>query len=153
MTMLKRTFTAVFLAATISGCSIKQSVDTADIDRGATLCVIENTDVRVGFLSSMKSALAEKGVRYQIVSPDAVPAECLWTASYTARWSWDLALYMSFAEIQIYKDGMLQGKAFYDSTLGGANMGKFINADTKIKELVGSLLNVKTAALFNRFFG
>lgn len=153
MTMLKRTFIAVFLAVTISGCSIKQSVDTAEIDRGATLCVIENTEVRAGFLNSMKSALTEKGVRYQVVNPNAVPADCFWTASYTARWSWDLALYMSFAEIQIYKDGMLQGKALYDSTLGGANMGKFIDAETKIKELVGSLLNVKTAALFSRFFG
>jgi hypothetical protein len=153
--MLNKTFTAVLLAATISGCSIKQSVDTAEIDRGATLCVIENTEVRDGFLNSMKSALTAKGVRYQVVNSDAVPAECFWTASYTARWSWDLALYMSFAEIQIYKDGVLQGEALYDSTLGGANMSKFIDADTKIKELVGSLLNVKTAALFNlnRFFG
>lgn len=151
--MLKKTFTSIFLATVVSGCSIQQSVDTADIDRGETLCVIENTDVRAGFLSSMKSALTAKGVRYQVVSPNAVPADCLWTASYNARWSWDLALYMSFAEIQIYRDGMLQGKALYDSTLGGANMGKFIDADTKIKELVGSLLNVRTAALFNRYFG
>ncbi|PSL16650.1 hypothetical protein CLV44_10148 [Marinobacterium halophilum] len=64
-----------------------------------------------------------------------------------------MALYMSFAEIQIHKDGMLQGQALYDSTHGGANMGKFIDAENKIKELVGSLLTVKTAAIFNRFFG
>lgn len=151
--MFRKLVPALLLTAAVSGCSIQQSVETAEIDNRASLCVVENPEVRAGFLSSLESALADKGIRYRIVSRTAVPEECQWTANYTARWSWDLALYMSFAEIRIYKDGVQQGKALYDSTGGGANMGKFIDADTKIRELVNELLDMKTAAIFSRFYG
>ncbi|WP_010322057.1 Sbal_3080 family lipoprotein [Marinobacterium stanieri] len=151
--MIKKTAAIAVLAAVVTGCSIQQNVDTAHIEKGTTLCVIENMDVRLGFLSAFKTALQTKGVQYRLVNAAAIPANCQWTASYTARWSWDLALYMSYAEIQIHKDGTLQGKALYDSTRGGANMGKFIDAETKVNELVEALLNIKTAALFYRFYG
>jgi hypothetical protein len=46
---------------------------------------------------------------------------------------------MAYAEIKVYKSGMPSGEAKYDALGGGANMGKFIDADTKIVELVNQL--------------
>ncbi|MBM7456148.1 hypothetical protein HNR62_002029 [Oceanisphaera litoralis] len=151
--MLRQLIPVLLLTMVLSGCSIQQSVETAKIENSATLCVVQNPEVRAGFLHSLESALADNGVRFRVVDRMTVPAECRWTANYNARWSWDLALYMSYAEIQIYKDGLRQGKALYDSTAGGANPGKFIDADTKIRELVSSLLSVKTASIFQRTYG
>lgn len=151
--MFRKLTPVLLLAVAVSGCSIRQSVETASIENSATLCVLQNPEVRAGFLISLKSALADNGVKFRVVDHLAVPAECQWTADYVARWSWDLALYMSYAEIRVYKDGLMQGKALYDSTSGGANMGKFIDADTKIRELVSSLLSVKTASIFQRSYG
>ena len=70
---------------------------------------------------------------------------CEWTLTYTARWTWDLALYMSYAEIKVFKNGKLDGEAMYDSTRGGANMSKFIDSEPKIRELVEELMQRESA--------
>lgn len=46
---------------------------------------------------------------------------------------------MAYAEIKVYQGGKTIGEAKYDSQRGGANMGKFIDADKKINELVNQL--------------
>lgn len=137
----------------VSGCTIHQTVEPAQIDSGHRLCIVENPAVREGFLPEFISVLERKNIAYEVVGNSAVPASCEWVARYTANWSWDLALYMSYAEIKIYRNGSLDGEAIYDSTRGGANMNKFIDAEAKIQELVDQLLHVKMASLFSRSFG
>ncbi|MFC3284478.1 Sbal_3080 family lipoprotein [Litchfieldella rifensis] len=137
----------------MSGCTIHQTVEPAQIDSGHRLCIVENPAVREGFLPEFISVLERKNIAYEVVGDSAVPTSCEWVARYTANWSWDLALYMSYAEIKVYRNGSLDGEAIYDSTRGGANMNKFIDAETKIQELVDQLLHVKMASLFSRSFG
>ncbi|EPL14114.1 putative lipoprotein [Pseudomonas sp. CF150] len=50
-----------------------------------------------------------------------------------------MALYMSFADIQVFENGRRVGQALYDSTSGGARMGKFIDAQSKIIEMTSQL--------------
>lgn len=88
-----------------------------------------------------------------MVTESSVPESCEWTSTYVARWSWDLALYMSYAEIKVFHKGSLDGEAKYDSTKGSANMGKFIDAEPKIRELVNQLMQVESASLFSRKYG
>jgi hypothetical protein len=47
---------------------------------------------------------------------------------------------MSYARLQIFKQGAAAGDAVYDSTRGGGNFSKFIDAEPKIRELVTQLL-------------
>lgn len=137
----------------LSACSITQEIEPAEISKGKELCIIENTDVREGFLTEFKSVLAGRGIANRVVNASSVPADCEWTATYTANWMWDLAIYMAYAEIKIFHNGSLDGQAQYDSRRAGANMGKFIDAEEKIRELVNELMQVKTASLFSRTFG
>ena len=137
----------------VSACSIKQTVETAELPRNSQLCVVENPDVREGFLREFKSVLNNRNISFKVVNQRNVPADCQWTATYVGRWSWDLALYMSYAEIKVYNNGSLYGEAIYDSTWGGANMGKFIDAEEKIRELLNSLLDEKSVSLFSRTYG
>lgn len=140
----------LFLAISflITSCSIKQVVEQAEIPQEVELCIIENPAVREGFLEEFKLVLSEKKIPYKIVSESAVPSDCEWTTTYTGLWTWDMALYMSYAEIKVFHNGSLDGQAIYDSTMGGANMGKFIDAKTKIRELVNELMQYKSSALF-----
>ncbi len=46
---------------------------------------------------------------------------------------------MSYADIQVFENGRQVGQAHYDSTSGGARMGKFINAENKIIEMTNQL--------------
>ena len=53
--------------------------------------------------------------------------------------SWDLTIFMSYANIRVYKNGVLEGEALYDATGGGLTLSKFIDAETKVRELVNQL--------------
>lgn len=131
-----------------SGCTITQEVEPTHISKENELCVVENANVREGFLDELKSALSVKNIHYRVVPETDVPEGCAWTLRYVARWSWDLALYMSYAEINVFHNGSLDGAAKYDATKGAGNPGKFIDAEPKIRELVDKLFQHNSVLLF-----
>lgn len=135
-----RTAAALAIAALLSACTITQQVNPAKVAAGAEVCVVENTEVRSGFVEELKRSLEANGYRYRMLPPSAQVADCTITMTYLARWSWDLTIYMSYARLQIFENGTPAGDAVYDSTRGGGNMGKFIDAEPKIRELVTQLL-------------
>jgi hypothetical protein len=123
----------------VTGCSIKQEIKPVGMLESKEVCIIQNPAVLNNFLPVYQQALIEKGYKPILKqSPDNVNV-CPITSTYTANWRWDMALYMAYANIKVYKNGVLSGEATYDSLSGSANMGKFINGETKIKELVGQL--------------
>ncbi len=68
-----------------------------------------------------------------------VPAGCRYSVQYTANWRWDLAMYLSYAQVQVFDGSQLVGSATYDATQGGANMGKFGSTAEKISPLISEL--------------
>jgi hypothetical protein len=131
----------VLLAVLIAGCSIKQDVKPvtpADLATRA-ICIRQNPAVREAFLEAYRQALEGKGFSVRIVPASAGIGECPLLTTYTANWRWDLALYLAYAEMVVYRESRPVGKAVYDATLGGGRMDKFIKADEKIRELVNEL--------------
>lgn len=144
--MYKKLSLLIGAALLFTGCSIQQTVEPTSVSAGGELCIVENKAVRDGFLNELKTSLAANGLSYKVLPENSSLVACEWTATYTARWTWDMALYMSYAEIKVYRNGAPDGSALYDSTRGGANMSKFIDAEVKIRELVDQLLQ-KTALI------
>jgi hypothetical protein len=126
-------------AIALSGCAIRQNVKPIESFAERQICIIESPAVKNGFLESYRKVLVQKGYEVRVLPPSASLNECPITSTYTANWRWDLALYMAYAEIKVYKQAAPSGEAIYDATRGGGNMGKFIAADTKIAELVNKL--------------
>lgn len=139
MITLKRVFALLPVAITLGGCAIHQNVRPVEHFSDKEICIIENTSVRPSFAEAYKRALTNKGYLVRSLPASASIVECNITTTYTATWRWDLALYMAFAEIRVYSNGKPIGEAKYDSQRGGANMGKFIDADKKINELTNQL--------------
>jgi hypothetical protein len=133
----------VFLAliGCVAACTIQQQVTPVDSQALADseVCIIEDPAVRPGFLVEMLKALRDLGYATRKLPADAGLTDCPTVVTYTARWSWDLTIYMSYSEIVVYSDGSLAGKALYDATGGGGRMDKFIDAEPKIRELVREL--------------
>jgi len=129
----------VALVTTLSGCAIHQTVTPVQRFEDKEICLIENPSVRTGFLQAYKAALSNKGYMVRQLPATAAITACRITSTYTANWSWDMAMYMSFAEIKVFDNGRPSGAALYDAKGGGANMSKFIAADKKIGELVNQL--------------
>jgi hypothetical protein len=123
----------------LSGCAIHQTVKPMEAFAGKEVCLIENPKVKPGFLDAYRRTLMTKGYAVKQLAKDAAPDTCPITSMYSANWRWDMAMYMSYAEITVFKYGVPSGKATYDATRGGGNMNKFIEADKKITELVDSL--------------
>lgn len=123
----------------LSGCAIHQTVKPVERFEEKQICIVENPAVRPGFLAAYRRVLTQKGYLVKQLSAAASLIECPITSTFTANWRWDLAMYMSYAEITVYNNGKPTGKANYDATRGGGNMGKFIDADKKISELVNQL--------------
>ncbi len=137
--MLKSASLALAVASAFSGCAIHQTVKPVENISEKQICVIENSAVRAGFLDAYRRALTAKGYLVRQLPPTATISDCSITSTYTANWRWDLALYMSFAEIKVFSNGALAGEAKYDAQGGGANMGKFIDAQKKVEELTDQL--------------
>lgn len=123
----------------LSGCSITQKIDPVPKLSSAEICIIENPDVREGFIETYRRVLESKNFQIKMLRSSATPRDCHQTSTYTANWRWDLLFYLAFVDINVFADGKSIGRAIYDSLGGSGNMAKFINAEKKITELVDQL--------------
>lgn len=126
----------------LCGCAIKQQVQPVQAVpelKSKSLCIIEDAAVRKSFLDALVKTLQDRGFSVQVVNAGTTPVDCPTTISYTARWSWDLRIYMSYAKVSVSSGGKQVGEAVYDSRQGGLNLDKFINAEEKVKDLVDQL--------------
>lgn len=124
----------------ISGCAAvtKQTVTPFENNSFTEICVIENPKVKEGFLQAYKIALQEKGYVVKMLHKNADISDCKVTSTYSARWRWDIALYLSYAKIEVFKSGEKSAEALYKIVREGAS-GKFINASEKVRELVNQM--------------
>jgi hypothetical protein len=145
----KRTIsTAIFvlLLGVIHGCSIKQTVKAVELSgQPMEICIIKNEKVRPSFLDAYSDALKAKSIQVRTLDETTGLNECTITSTYAAHWAWDVAMYMRYAEIKVYRGVALVGLAVYDATWGGGRPDKFIDAENKIRELVDKLFSTGKA--------
>jgi len=130
------------LALFFAGCgSIDQVVKPVALskDEPREICLIENTALRQNFLAEYRNALSGKGFTIRMLPPKSSVSACPLTSTYAANWRWDLALYLVYANLKVFRNGQLDGEALYDSQRAGASTSRFINAGQKIRELTGQL--------------
>jgi len=139
--MRHRVIVPLLVGLALVACSIKQNVRPVTSADLATreICIRENKTVREGFLEAYRQALESKGFSVRMLDPDAGIRACPLLTTYTANWRWDLALYMAYAELTVFRDGNEIGTATYDALMCGGRRDKFIKADEKVHELVSQL--------------
>jgi hypothetical protein len=125
-------------ALLVMGCTISQSVDPVAV-RPAEVCVARNDTVHMaGFHDELVRQIEARGIAVRSFA-GALPADCRHRVNYTANWRWDMAMYLSYAQINVIEGDRPVGSATYDATQGGANMGKFGPTAEKLAPLVGQL--------------
>ncbi len=137
---MKRNYIILFIGILLlSGCSIKQEVNTIKQPTETEISIIENKKVREGVLPAYREVLAAKGYKVTLL-PDGTPIpKTGLSTTYLALWSWDLGIYMSYAVFEVFNNGVSIGKAEYDSRSAGLNSNKFIKGEEKVKELANIL--------------
>ncbi len=136
----------LLLAALAAGCAIRSDVQPVGFNAVEKVCIERNDKVMMdGFLPELQREIEARGVATEVYAGTA-PAGCRHRLTYTANWKWDMAMYLTYARLDVY-DGMSAGApriggAVYDATGGGANMGKFGNTEEKLTPLVNELFPV-----------
>jgi hypothetical protein len=138
--MTKRRTVSVILASLVLTSCITNNVKKIDRQEIAEICIRENPEVLMdGFLPNLIEEIERKGIRARVYQ-DSAPADCSYTMIYTANWNWDMAMYLSYAHIVLYREGTKIGEATFDARLAGLDLSKFASAESKIDPLIAELL-------------
>ncbi len=113
------------------------------------VCIQENPKVWVSdFLPVLKNGFTRHNIATTIYSGTTKPAGCEYVLSYTALQSWDLAPYLSHAELWLEKDGRQIGYAEYHLIgKGGFSLMKREGTKTKMDPVIDALLQNGSGAI------
>lgn len=110
--------TSISILIILSGCSISTTIKPVET-QVSNLCIMRNPKVLMdGFLPELKTQIEQHNINTIIVDEFSKP-KCTNKLEYTANWGWDLAMYLTYAELSVYEDTTLIGQAIYDARWGG----------------------------------
>lgn len=100
------------------------------------ICIIDNPAVRLDFLTAYKSSIESRG--YQVSVVNSTDNECSVTSTYTANYGMHWGMYLARADLKIFKNGELVGRAQYKAPRADPN--KHGRVAGKIDKLLVALL-------------
>lgn len=109
------------------------------IDQAKNICIIKDGKTREGFCSAMESWLSKEGIKYSILPVGTDVEKCEWTLKYYGLWSWDLALFLSDAEITAFREGKLVGRE--KLRVGQWDAHKFEKGEVRIHKMMDMLFS------------
>lgn len=140
-----RALAFLLLALALSGCSITKSIDPIKAEV-SQVCVLDNPKVLMDeFQPELQRQVEEKGFPTKAYR-GARPADCSHHLEYTANWQWDMAMYLTYAEMRVYDRKGLAGQAVYNARNGGGRLDKFGRTAEKIRPLIDELFGSATRA-------
>ena len=129
---------AVLAALVLSGCASAPVVRVSPaVLHGAThVCIIENPRVKSQFLDTYRKVLAAKGYKTDVVPASSGLGVCPVTSKYVAYWNWNFVLYMMAVQLDVYKNGVPEGRATFQAR-GNTSMSE----EEELKALVDKLFH------------
>ena len=108
------------------------------------VCIVNNTAVIVpGFVTVLQNRFRHHGIETRMVEATDKD-QCSYYLEYSARQSWDVTPYLSWAELKLYSGGGLLADAEYKLIgKGGLSLTKWQSAETKMTPVIDSLLGKK----------
>lgn len=105
--------------------------------------IVKNTDTRDSFLKVMENWLLDKGYEVKILNNINDMYQHEWTLTYTGKWSWDFAIYLSDAKISAFEYGKLKGESSFQVNGGGFNInpGKWNDGEYRVNKMMDNLFN------------
>lgn len=136
----------------VTGCAAKQTITEFQGNVPQSVCIANHQAVKEGVLHALEKGFQKNGTTTTVIQGNYVLEDNSWKptinsaeakncdaiAFYVANWAWDLAMYMHFANVWITDQAGAQklAQSIYQA---GAGPSKFIDAETKIIELVDEM--------------
>ena len=134
-----RCLVCLIAAVATSACT---SIDVKPVDPSLNVkhvCIQENPKVTVeGFVPMLEEGFARHGISTQVISPRRT---CEYVLTYTALRSFDLAVYLSHAELHLLRNGReIANAEFHLRAKGGFSLTKFKGTKSKMDPVIDQLL-------------
>ena len=131
----------LILGVFTTGCTAVSVNAVAAVHRIDHIRIENNPRVTISdFVSVMQEGFQAHGISSQVVAKPEQPS-CVYSATYTARRSWDFATYLSEAQIDILREGRNIASANYHLRgKGGFALTKFEGTRAKILPVIDQLL-------------
>ena len=87
----------------VSGCGKFDVMNrpSPDLLQAEQVCIVNNPETREGFQAAVGNWLTKENINYQVVPAGSKNNACDWVLRYYGFWSWDMALFLSDAEITL----------------------------------------------------
>lgn len=140
---MKQHFTLVILtlATTLAGCTAVKVRPVDNLSEIRHVCIQENPKVMVSdFVPVLEDGFRRHGISTERVNGH--PAHCEFLLTYSARRSWDMAAYLSQAELRLSQGGrgMIATADYHLRGKGGLALNKWASTETKIAPVIDQLL-------------
>jgi len=133
----------ILVVILFSGCSTMKVTQIDKKHKLEYLCIEDNPKVKVNdFIPVIEKKFHSYGIATDIYAKNRIPEYCNVKMEYTALRSWDIGTYLSFAEVNLYKDGKSVGHAEYGMTgKGGLDLSKWASVKSKMTPVIEKLLS------------
>ncbi len=136
-----------WLLVAIAACAVSASCTSVNVrpvaaqEQITSVLIEENPKVwRSDFVEVLRSGFARHGIESRVIQP-GTPVGNAYVVRYTARQSWDMAMYMTDATIWIYRNDREVASAVYHLKGGGGlSLMKWQGTSTKIDPVIDELL-------------
>jgi hypothetical protein len=136
----------LFQAIAITWLSACTSVHVRPVDDArhklAHVCIQENPAVLIAdFLTVVQEGFERHGLSTEIYRAGIAPRQCEYMLTYTARQSWDMARYLSTAELTLWRGSELVSRGDYHLRgKGGFSLMKWQGTKAKIDPVIDQML-------------
>ncbi|MFW5498974.1 MULTISPECIES: Sbal_3080 family lipoprotein [unclassified Maridesulfovibrio] len=123
----------------VSGCGKFDVINrsTPDLLQAEKVCIVNHPDTREGFEAALKQWLTKENINNQVIPASSRSDACEWVLRYYGYWSWDMALFLSDAEIRAYHDGNEAGEV--KLRVGQWDSHKFESGEKRIGKMMDML--------------
>lgn len=140
---MKKLFTALMVLVLCSGCvGIGYNItNVSGVKNASKIYIVEDIKTKEGFLDVMATWLKKHNYEFEILDENADKSQYEWVLTYNGKWSWDAAIYLSDAEINVYKNGIYESKTEFN-VKGGAfniNPSKYGSGENRVREMMNKL--------------
>ena len=132
------TLAAAFIFTGCTSITVKPASLEAQLKH---VCIERNPKVMVGdFLNVLQEGFERHGISTEVYDGER-PVQCDAVMTYTALRNWDMAPYLSEAELNLQKEGKLLASAkYYLKGKGGFSLMKFQGTRKKMDPVIDQLL-------------
>ena len=134
---MKHFFLLTLSCLSLCQCSSVKVSGTAPNPPVSRLAIVRNDKT---FMSEMEPEIVKQVKAMGIVTElvDAPPSDNSYYMTYTANWSWDLAMYLRYFQANLHQGPILVNSVDYKTS--GLDLNKFGQTDNKIRPLLRQLI-------------